>query len=172
MKDAPPPVKRPLRLGVPRFEQEGECSGLPPDKVDRERKHAYCVLGEKSEIPREENVKKLIMILVVLALPAAAQAHPGGRDAYGGHYDSATDEYHVHEGPLEGRTYKSQENMLRVLRQTRGGPAMIKRAEQGNAPGKKPAQQTTKQQRQKKEESDASPIETILRELMKDEGKK
>jgi len=78
-------------------------------------------------------MKKLtITVLVIFALSAAiAFAHPGGRDAYGGHYDKSTGEYHVHEGPLEGRKYKSQENMLKVLKKTEGGPAIIKKVEQG-----------------------------------------
>ncbi|MCL1915657.1 MAG: YHYH domain-containing protein [Desulfovibrionaceae bacterium] len=81
-------------------------------------------------------MKKLTLtVLAIFALASVALAHPGGRDAYGGHYDKETGEYHVHEGPLEGRKYKSQENMLKVLKNTPGGPAIIKRAEQ--AQGKK-----------------------------------
>ena len=76
-------------------------------------------------------MKKLIVILAVFALPSLAFAHPGGRDAYGGHYDKDTGEYHVHEGPLEGRKYKNQENMIKALEKQKGGPAIIKKAEQG-----------------------------------------
>jgi hypothetical protein len=79
-------------------------------------------------------MKKLTLaMLAVFALSTAALAHPGGRDAYGGHYDREKGNYHVHEGPLEGRTYKNQENMIKVLQDTKGGPAIIKRAEQGKA---------------------------------------
>ena len=127
-------------------------------------------------------MKKLIVVLAVCALPAVALAHPGGRDAYGGHYDSSTGKYHVHEGPLEGREYQSQENMLKVLHQTKGGPAIIKRAESGNAPAQKPAQShlkpatqkatTQKQATQKKDESEESIAEILLREIFKARDKK
>ena len=73
--------------------------------------------------------KLLFAILAVFALSSMALAHPGGRDAYGGHYDVASGKYHVHEGPLAGRAYNNQENMIKVLKQTQGGPAIIKRAE-------------------------------------------
>ena len=74
--------------------------------------------------------KLLLTVAATLALASLALAHPGGRDAYGGHYDKSTGKYHVHEGPLEGRTYNNQENMLNVLAKTEGGPAIIKKAEQ------------------------------------------
>jgi hypothetical protein len=79
-------------------------------------------------------MKLLFAIMAVLMLASVAQAHPGGRDAYGGHYDRDTGEYHVHEGPLEGRKYKSQENMIKVLKNTKGGDKIVKKAEQGSAP--------------------------------------
>ena len=114
-------------------------------------------------------MKKLLLALAILVLPAVALAHPGGRDAYGGHYDKETGKYHVHEGPLEGRTYNSQENMLKVLRQTKGGPAIIKRAEAG---GGTPAKATQKTASQKKDEGEESIAEILLRELMKGQEKK
>ena len=77
-------------------------------------------------------MKKIILAIVAtLVFASLALAHPGGRDAYGGHYDKSTGKYHVHEGPLEGREYKNQENMLKVLKKTPGGPEIIKKAEQG-----------------------------------------
>jgi len=83
--------------------------------------------------------KLILAVPAVLLMSAVALAHPGGRDAYGGHYDKEKGSYHVHEGPLEGRTYKNQENMIKVLKETKGGPAVIKKAEQGqpSAPAKK-----------------------------------
>ena len=84
-------------------------------------------------------MKKLILAVpAVMLLSSVALAHPGGRDAYGGHYDKDKGTYHVHEGPLEGRTYKNQENMIKTLKQTPGGPAIVKKAEQGQqaAPAK------------------------------------
>ena len=117
-------------------------------------------------------MKKLILALAILVLPSIALAHPGGRDAYGGHYDSSTGAYHVHEGPLAGRTYKSQENMLNVLRQTKGGPAIIKRAEAGgNTPAPKTTQQKSAAQKQKKDEGEESIAEILLRELLKGQGR-
>ena len=104
-------------------------------------------------------MKKLIVILAIFALPSVALAHPGGRDAYGGHYDSSTGKYHVHEGPLEGREYKNQENMIKALKQQKGGPAIIRRAEQGNT-------QTTKAAPKKKE--DEGDWGKVLREVLKE----
>ena len=76
-------------------------------------------------------MKKLILALAItFAFASIAFAHPGKRDAYGGHYDSTKGSYHVHEGPLEGRTYKNQENMLKALAKTPGGPAIINKAKQ------------------------------------------
>ena len=61
-------------------------------------------------------MKKLIFaILIVFALSSVALAHNAKLDAYGGHTDSSTGKYHVHEGPLAGRTYTNQENMLNAL---------------------------------------------------------
>ena len=76
-------------------------------------------------------MKKLIpAIVVTLVFASLALAHPGGRDAYGGHTDKSTGKYHVHEGPLKGRTYNNQENMLKVLEKIQGGPEIIKKAEE------------------------------------------
>ena len=74
-------------------------------------------------------MKLILTMLAVFTLSAVAYAHPGGRDAYGGHIDKEKGTYHVHEGPLKGRTYKNQENMLKVLKQTKGGDKIIKEAE-------------------------------------------
>lgn len=41
-------------------------------------------------------MKKLFVILAVLALSAVAYAHSGGTDAYGCHHDRATGGYHCH----------------------------------------------------------------------------
>ena len=75
-------------------------------------------------------MKKLVLaIIATLALAPLALAHPGGRDAYGGHTEKSTGKYHVHEGPLEGRTYNSKENMLKALEKVKGGPELIQRVE-------------------------------------------
>ena len=73
----------------------------------------------------------LAMLAIFVLSTTVALAHPGGRDAYGGHYDKEKGTYHVHEGPLEGRTYKNQENMIKTLKQTKGGDKVIKKAEEG-----------------------------------------
>jgi rhodanese-related sulfurtransferase len=109
--------------------------------------------------------RTLLALAFVLMLPSVAPAHPGGRDAYGGHYDASTGEYHVHEGPLEGRKYKNQENMLKVLRQTKGGPAIIKRAEASGAQPQKTAST------QKKQADTGDSALDILRKAMESLGK-
>ena len=81
--------------------------------------------------------KFILAITATFIFASFALAHPGGRDAYGGHYDKSTGKYHVHEGPLEGRTYNNQENMLKVLEKTEGGPAIIKKAELRSKDAKK-----------------------------------
>jgi hypothetical protein len=110
-------------------------------------------------------MKKLLVILTLLALPSLALAHPGGRDAYGGHYDATTGKYHVHEGPLEGRTYNSQENMIKVLRQTKGGPAIIRQAEQGGAQNQKAA--TPSQQKNGKSDWTTDLLRNVLKQTDK-----
>ena len=83
-------------------------------------------------------MKKFILATIaILAFSSFAFAHPGGRDAYGGHYDKEKGNYHVHSGPLEGRTYKNQENMLKALEKVEGGPAWLKKAEREKAKAKK-----------------------------------
>ena len=84
-------------------------------------------------IPQYQGVpmnKLILATIVTFAFVSLAHAHPGGRDAYGGHYDNSTGKYHVHDGPLEGRTYNSQENMLKALEKAKGGPELIKKVEQ------------------------------------------
>jgi hypothetical protein len=81
-------------------------------------------------------MKLILTIMAFFVLASVAQAHPGGQEAYGGHYDREKDEYHVHSGPLEGRKYQSQENMIKVLKNTKGGDKIIRQAEQGKAPKK------------------------------------
>ena len=76
-------------------------------------------------------MKKLVLaIAITLAFASIAIAHPGKRDAYGGHFDTKTGKYHVHEGPLSGQTYNNQENMLKALAKKPGGQAIINKAKQ------------------------------------------
>lgn len=53
----------------------------------------------------------LIMIFPVLAL-----AHGGGLDGYGGHHNRKAGGYHVHRGPLAGKHYASQAEMLQDMK--------------------------------------------------------
>ena len=79
-------------------------------------------------------MKKLILaVIATLAFSSFAFAHPGGQDAYGGHYDKKAGNYHVHDGPLKGREYKNQESMLKALEKVDGGPAWLKKAEREKA---------------------------------------
>lgn len=40
----------------------------------------------------------VVCLLLLLWLPCAAHAHPGGTDSNGGHYNRKTGEYHYHHG--------------------------------------------------------------------------
>ena len=44
-------------------------------------------------------MKVFSLIFVVVSLLAASDAHPGGLDANGGHYNRKTGEYHYHRKP-------------------------------------------------------------------------
>ena len=46
-------------------------------------------------------MKVLSLIFVVVSLLAASDAHPGGLDANGGHYNRKTDKYHYHRKPVK-----------------------------------------------------------------------
>ena len=58
----------------------------------------------------------LLIILLALSLPTLAIAHGGGLDGYGGHHNRKAGGYHVHRGPLAGKHYASQADMLQDLR--------------------------------------------------------
>ena len=51
--------------------------------------------------------------LAVLA-PSLAFGHGGGLDKYGCHKDNEKGDYHCHKGSLDGRSFKSQDTMLRA----------------------------------------------------------
>jgi hypothetical protein len=64
-------------------------------------------------------VKKHIIILVIsLALPSAAHAHPGGLDSYGCHNDRKRGGYHCHKGEFAGESFSSQSEMLKAKRKS------------------------------------------------------
>lgn len=54
----------------------------------------------------------IVLLAAVLVLPGLASAHGGGLDAYGCHHDRKHGGYHCHRGPLAGRSFKSQAEML------------------------------------------------------------
>lgn len=43
-------------------------------------------------------MKRILLFILLLMIPAAALAHPGGTDSNGGHYDRSTGKYHYHHG--------------------------------------------------------------------------
>ena len=44
-------------------------------------------------------MKLFSLILAVISLTSFSEAHPGGLDANGGHYNRKTGEYHYHRKP-------------------------------------------------------------------------
>lgn len=53
----------------------------------------------------------VVILFGLVALPASA--HGGGLDRYGCHKDRKAGAYHCHRGVLAGRTFASQQAMLR-----------------------------------------------------------
>jgi hypothetical protein len=51
---------------------------------------------------------------MLLHLPMPVIAHGGSVDSYGCHNDRQRGEYHCHQGPLAGRSFSSQAEMLRA----------------------------------------------------------
>jgi hypothetical protein len=54
-----------------------------------------------------------------LQQPTSVIAHGGRLDLYGCHNDRQRDEYHCHQGPLSGRSFSSQAEMLRARGESR-----------------------------------------------------
>ena len=52
---------------------------------------------------------------IALLLPCLASAHGGGLDAQGGHRDRQANNYHFHQGPLDGQTYASKDAATEAL---------------------------------------------------------
>jgi hypothetical protein len=50
-------------------------------------------------------------------VPAVSFAHGGGLDKYGCHHNRKAGGYHCHQGPFAGRSFSSQQEMLRELNQ-------------------------------------------------------
>jgi len=55
----------------------------------------------------------IIFSLSAFALTAVtAHSHSGGLDGYGCHHDRKNGGYHCHQGPLAGKSFESQQQML------------------------------------------------------------
>ena len=56
-----------------------------------------------------------ITFAISLLFPCLVSAHGGGLDAQGGHRDRKANNYHFHQGPLEGKTYTSKDAATAAL---------------------------------------------------------
>ena len=50
-----------------------------------------------------------LLVAFVMHIPTPVVAHGGGTDDLGCHNDGQTGEYHCHSGPLDGRTFESEQ---------------------------------------------------------------
>ena len=57
----------------------------------------------------------LLLMLCYITIPVVVLAHGGGIDRYGCHRDNKAGNYHCHRGPCTGKTFASQEEMLRSV---------------------------------------------------------
>lgn len=75
-------------------------------------------------------MKLFSLILAVISLTSFSEAHPGGLDANGGHYNRKTGEYHYHRKPAakpaaeEKRTGSAQR--ARPITKTAGTTGLAK----------------------------------------------
>jgi len=63
----------------------------------------------------------LLVLAVLLIFPTLALASAGRLDAYGGHYDNKAGGYNVEKGPLAGKHYADQVEMLKELQKVQPG---------------------------------------------------
>mgnify|MGYP001272021710 FL=1 len=61
------------------------------------------------------NTLSITVVLGLFGGASLASAHGGGLDAQGGHRDTKANNYHFHQGPLDGNTYASKEAATRAL---------------------------------------------------------
>ena len=61
------------------------------------------------------NTLSITVVLGLFGGTSLASAHGGGLDAQGGHRDTKANNYHFHQGPLNGNTYASKEAATRAL---------------------------------------------------------
>ena len=57
-----------------------------------------------------------VVFALVVVWSDMALSHGGGLDANGCHNESATGQYHCHDGPLDGQSFESEAQALAVLR--------------------------------------------------------
>ena len=63
----------------------------------------------------------LALLLAGLAVPPSANAHGDKLDSHGCHKNRSAGGYHCHKGPFTGRSFQSQDEMLKASRARRGG---------------------------------------------------
>ena len=61
------------------------------------------------------NILSIKLVLGLFGGASLASAHSGSLDAQGGHRDRKANNYHFHQGPLDGNTYASKEAATRAL---------------------------------------------------------
>ena len=54
----------------------------------------------------------LLTLSAVVLTAGPVRAHSGGLDVYGCHHDHKNGGYHCHRGPLAGKSFESQQEML------------------------------------------------------------
>lgn len=69
----------------------------------------------------------LVAISELLLVAGAARAHGGGVDGYGCHNDEQSGGYHCHSGPLAGKSFRSQAEMLAALEAQQRKPSVEER---------------------------------------------
>lgn len=64
---------------------------------------------------------RIAILAALLAVPALGAAHGDRLDRHGCHKNRGAGGYHCHKGPFAGRSFPSQEAMLKALKERRGG---------------------------------------------------
>jgi len=62
-----------------------------------------------------------VLVLLLFALPAVANAHRGRLDSLGCHNNRKLGGYHCHRGPLAGQSFASKAEALQALGTTQAG---------------------------------------------------
>ena len=88
-----------------RFEERVDLKRRKPQRLN-----SICC----SHCDPESTVVRLACV-VFLLFPSLASPHGGGLDAQGGRRDRKANNYHFHQGPLDGNTYASKEAATKAL---------------------------------------------------------